>query len=101
MLSATMCMHELRSIWKIGSTAGCVLFSTRFAVHAHHMVPSICHSLLLLERCWLHLNPLPMQAAYQEVQAFAKYGGAGTKSMAAFNTRGSSGEVLCCVALKC
>jgi hypothetical protein len=31
------------------------------------------------------------QAAYQEVQAFAKFGGAGTKSLANFNTKGSSG----------
>jgi hypothetical protein len=35
---------------------------------------------------------LVLQAAYQEVQAFAKYGGAGAKSVAAFNThKGSSG----------
>lgn len=33
-----------------------------------------------------------LQAAYQEVQAFAKYGGAGTKSVAGFTVqRGSSG----------
>ena len=37
-----------------------------------------------------------MQAAYQEVQAFAKYGMASTKSMATLNHGGSSGEAAAC-----
>jgi len=46
----------------------------------------------------VHQEPImfvvALQAAYQEVQAFAKFGAGGTRSVAAFNHRGSSGAVL-------